>query len=140
MEFFKIDKEYVKRNLNAFMSIIENVPNEYWTDDNFLLDLDGKWEYSIGIKYSDKLVAFIIASVKNKNIHIHKFMVHEDYRSKGIGKILLNYFVDMTSKIFDSITLKVYKENDRAIDFYKSNYFIINSETEKLLEMTRRLI
>ena len=141
MNYFIIDKNFMQKHLSEFVSILKNVPNEYWSDDNFLLDLEGKWEYSIGIQSDNILIAFIIASVKTESIHIHKFMVHEDYRSKGIGKILLDYFVDMTCKNFNSITLKVYKDNQRAIDFYKANAFKkINSEHENLLEMIRRLV
>jgi len=139
MEYFIIDKEYMRKNVITFISIIKNVPNEYWSEDHFLEDLKGKWDYSIGIKRDNLLIAFIIASIKDDSIHIHKFMVRENYRSQGIGKILLDHFISITSNNFKSITLKVYKENQKAIEFYRANDFTINVEYEDLVGMIRRI-
>ena len=129
----------MEKNVDEFVSIIKNVPNEYWSNDHFLKDLNGKWEYSIGINNADILVAFIIASIKENSIHIHKFMVREGFRSQGFGKILLDHFISITSNNFKSITLKVYKENQKAIEFYRVNDFTINVEYEDLVGMIRSI-
>ena len=139
MDYFVINKEYMEKNVDEFVSIIKNVPNEYWSNDHFLMDLNGKWNYSIGMLNSGILVAFIIASIKEDSIHIHKFMVKEGFRSKGFGKILLDTFIETVSQSFKSITLKVYKENSRAIEFYKSNAFLVISDNNELVAMKRRI-
>jgi ribosomal protein S18 acetylase RimI-like enzyme len=139
MNYFVINKDYMGKYVDEFVSIIKNVPNEYWSKEHFLRDLNGKWDYSIGMRNSGILVAFIIASIKDDNIHIHKFMVKEGFRSMGFGKLILDTFIEIVSQSFNSITLKVYKENSRAIDFYKSNAFFILSDNNELIYMKRSL-
>lgn len=127
----------MSQHVDDFVSIIIDVPNEYWREEHFLMDLEGKWQYSAGIESSGILVAFLIASLKKNSIHIHKFMVRKDYRSKGIGKLLLDQFLTNLPRNLNSVSLKVYKENKRAIEFYLSNDFRICSEDEELIEMMR---
>ena len=93
---FKLTKDYLVKNINDFINILKEIPNEYWSENNFILDLPGKWDYSICItNKSNKLIGYIIASEKNDCVHIHKFMVNENYRNKKIGKTLLDSLISI---------------------------------------------
>ena len=130
MKQIKITKEYMLENLEQFKGIIKDVPNEYWTDKHFLLDLPGKWDWSITMEHEDKLIGFVIASsARAGRVHIHKFMVAKEYRSRGIGNVLLMYYMGFR------VTLKVHKSNDRAIRFYLRNAFVINEDLGEMWGM-----
>ena len=51
--------------------------------------------------------------------------VEECFHSKGIGKQLLDY----VKQIKPYLTLHVYQTNERAINFYRREHFMVRSET-----------
>ena len=51
--------------------------------------------------------------------------VEECFQSKGIGKQLLDY----VKQIKPYLTLHVYQKNERAINFYRREHFMVRSET-----------
>lgn len=57
--------------------------------------------------------------------YIAGIFVREDARSKGVGKQLLDYVKNIKS----SLTLNVYKKNERAIRFYRRELFMVRSES-----------
>lgn len=56
--------------------------------------------------------------------YVAGIFVSPDFQSKGIGKMLLNYAKDKNKML----SLNVYKENIRAVNFYLHNNFIISNE------------
>lgn len=136
-----LKKDFLKENLDSFIQIISDTENEYWDESNFLADLPLKWESSLYAEIDNKIAGFIIASKKSDAFHIHKFFVHPDYRSKKIGLALLEKFQDEISVIHScrAITLKVYKNNVKAIQFYLRNNFTIREETDELLLLKKEL-
>lgn len=64
--------------------------------------------------------------------YIGALFVDINYQGGGIGKKLIEH----TKSIYDSLTLSVYKENEKAVNFYKKVGFI--KESEKLNEETNR--
>lgn len=57
--------------------------------------------------------------------YISGLFVEEAFRSKGIGKQLLDHIKSTRSELI----FKVYQKNERAIDFYKREKFIIVGES-----------
>jgi len=137
--FIKISKEFLSLNIQEFISLLNNIPNEYWNKDCFLLDLDGKWENSIALINNNKILGYIIASIKDNNLHIHKFMIHSDFRSKGLGKVLFDQFIKINKKDFDNITLKLYSDNVGAKKFYWKLGFEITEINNELLFGIKKL-
>lgn len=136
-----LKKDFLKENIESFIQIISDTENEYWDESHFLIDLPLKWESSMYAEIDNKITGFIIASKKTDAFHIHKFFVHPDFRSKKIGLHLLEKFQDEISEIHlcRTITLKVYKNNVKAIRFYLKNNFAVQNETDELLLLKKNL-
>lgn len=58
------------------------------------------------------------------NEFIGALFVDINYQNKGIGKSLINYAMDK----YKNLNLAVYKENEKALEFYKKMGFKIISE------------
>jgi ribosomal protein S18 acetylase RimI-like enzyme len=139
--FFKIkplDKKFLETNIDGFTGILKGIEHEYWERQHFLLDLPAKWVYSlVALDASGKIIGYVIASKKDSHIHIHKFMIEKTVRCLGLGRELLAY---LCNKCIDgnieAISLKVYKDNTRAIKFYEKYGFKHTCvEKDELLKM-----
>jgi len=81
-----------------------------------------------GCKKTDILIGFIWFFRKDSNtIHINHFVVDEQYRRLGVGKLLWNQVEEhaINEKLID-IELFVTKENDSAVNFYTKRDFEID--------------
>jgi len=120
-EIKKLKKSYLRDNMEVFKKILYQVSYEYWTDEHFLLDLPGKWDYSYVAVLKDALIGFCICSIKNANVlHVHKFFIDKKYRGCGIGQNLLKKVISIciTNKI-GKISLNTYSINVEALHIYK---------------------
>ena len=77
----------------------------------------------------------------NKNAFITNVSVNESNQRKGIASILLNDCIKhFKNKNYNSIQLEVFKQNKKAITFYKNyNFKIINDQSPKILTMSLEL-
>ena len=98
-------------------------PRQYVT---YILNKD----YLVFIVEKDKdIIGYSLVRKENFNNgykgHILSFAVLEKYRSKGIGKDLMDFTYDIICKKFNVIylTLNVMVSNNRAIHFYKREGF-----------------
>ena len=75
-----------------------------------------------------QLIGFLIGQYNTNNFHILSIGVKEKYRSRGIGKYMIDILVNNPkySKHYNNITLHVHDLNDKGIKFYKKNNFVIN--------------
>ncbi len=94
---------------NYFISNYEYAKEEMKKSNIFVYEKDRKIYGFIGI--ADRFIQGIFVS--------------KDSRSKGIGKKLIDYCKEK----FDTLTLSVYKKNERAIVFYKRQGFQIQSKS-----------
>ena len=69
---------------------------------------------------NDKIVGFI-AMVEN---YLAAIFVNKNNQGKGIGKLLLEFIQNKRTMI----QLRVYEKNTKAVDFYKSQGFVIISK------------
>ena len=122
----RLDKSFLASHVDEFVEILKGIEYEYWRGEHFLMDLPEKWLHS-EVTLDDKgdVAAYIIASKKGSaNVHIHKFMVSKTYRSQGLGRQLLLFLCDRcAAEKVETLTLKVYKHNQRAISFYEKYGF-----------------
>ncbi len=137
----KLSRIELVNHIDEFVQILSKEPNEYWDKEHFLKELSKKWNFSLFVENNHKVVGYIIASKKPKCIHIHKFMVHYDSRSKGIGFLLLRKFEELCLiKGEYLIKLKVYDKNRPAIKFYLRNGFNIEKDCDnKLILMCKKI-
>lgn len=109
-----------------------NYSREIWNKSNFLMNLPGKWHYSqiMMNTESKEIIAFIIASLFQKGVHINRFAVKYTYRKRGMGKQMMDSFI--TQLDINRITLMVSKRNLSAISFYeKCDFHILTGDLLK---------
>jgi GNAT superfamily N-acetyltransferase len=95
-----IGKDYSEEGNNAFKESI--------TLQNILNRINAKSSYFFVAKYGNEIIGMI--GTKNKN-HISLFFVKKEFQGKGIGKKLLEYYLD-----------KIKKENIEIITVHSSIY------------------
>jgi ribosomal protein S18 acetylase RimI-like enzyme len=95
-----------------------------WDKDRLLSDRPGKWELSMAAFEGGRPVGLLLASLRSpRRPHIHLLLVHEGHRSVGVGQALLEAY--RTHSPWPVTTLKVSRENEGAIRFYRRNGFRI---------------
>jgi ribosomal-protein-alanine N-acetyltransferase len=99
-----------------------------WTEDwfeAFILSDEISW----GVYINKKLVAYLFAVWNEDTLHLVNIAVKADNRRRGIAKALLEklYKIALQRKI-EYISLEVRRSNLAAIDFYKSEGFLLAGE------------
>lgn len=131
MRIVKLTREIVENNIDELTSLDKSIGvEERWGIENFMRDLEGKWENSFIAMDEDNIIAFIICSLKDKyNLHIHRFVVKKECRHLGIGSHLIKFAISNLNSSVKFVTLKVRKDKISVQDFYKKNEFkLLNSE------------
>ncbi|KKG15979.1 hypothetical protein EO98_04555 [Methanosarcina sp. 2.H.T.1A.6] len=125
MSILKLTKGMISERISEFIEIDKVInTDEKWQYDNFIIDLDGKWDNSYVFFIGSEIAGYIICSVKNKeNLHIHRFAIKQEYQKMGIGSKLINEVIKDADIYIKYLTLKVYKDNLIAKRFYEKNNF-----------------
>lgn len=88
----------------------------YWLDESHFktsFEEDTYEETIFVATVNNKIVGFI--SIWEEDGFVHHLYIDEEYQNRGIGKLLLNYVLEI---IPYNITLKCLKRNKKAINFY----------------------
>ena len=98
------------------------ISKEYWNENyNIVKDVYIPMSKTFIYEDNDDIRGFI--SIIN-NDFIGALFVEKNYQSQGIGKSLIDY----AKNLYDNLSLAVYKENKKALEFYKKMGFKIISE------------
>ena len=98
------------------------ISKEYWNENyNIVKDMYIPMSKTFVYEDNDDIRGFI--SVINNNF-IGALFVEKNYQGQGIGKSLIDY----AKNLYDNLSLAVYKENEKALEFYKKMEFKIISE------------
>ena len=98
------------------------ISKEYWNENyNIVKDVYIPISKTFVYEDNDDIRGFI--SIIN-NDFIGALFVEKNYQSQGIGKSLIDY----AKNLYDNLSLAVYKENEKALEFYKKMEFKIISE------------
>ena len=98
------------------------ISKEYWNENyNIVKDVYIPMSKTFIYEENDDIRGFI--SIIN-NDFIGALFVEKNYQSQGIGKSLIDY----AKNLYDNLSLAVYKENEKALEFYKKMGFKIISE------------
>ncbi len=139
-----LTKEILKNNILDIISMENETSKSLgtelygcaWNAKNFLIDIEGKWEYSSVAIKNNKVVAYLIVSKWGNNIHGHRMAMHKNCSS--IEKVkLANALYETTKEIakknkIQSITAIVPENNKQTQHYYKKNKFIeLNSNQLK---------
>lgn len=116
-----MDLPFMQKHMERMTQVATETPAERWDESQFLMELPGKWEYSMALLYQGQVIGYLLASYKEaiNSIHIHKLIIDRQFRSKGWGEKLMYAFCQkvMEARI-PKITLKVAQTNCDAIRFY----------------------
>lgn len=121
MEIRNLSRALVHQYLDRLVEMDRETPGERWAETQFLVDLPGKWECSrLALVSSEVVGGFAIASFKENGVHVHRLVVHRDYRGRQIGRCLLASVVEgLRCRGVGDLTLKVGLSNEAAIGFYR---------------------
>ena len=98
------------------------ISKEYWNENyNIVKDVYIPMSKTFIYEDNDDIRGFI--SIIN-NDFIGALFVEKNYQGQGIGKSLIDY----AKNLYDNLSLAVYKENEKALEFYKKMEFKIISE------------
>lgn len=98
------------------------ISKEYWNENyNIVKDMYIPMSKTFVYEDNDDIRGFI--SIIN-NDFIGALFVEKNYQGQGIGKSLIDY----AKNLYDNLSLAVYKENEKALEFYKKMEFKIISE------------
>lgn len=107
---------WLKSNIESHNFVDKN----YWIN-NFDLVKSMIKESEIYIyEENNKILGFIGLSEN----YIAGIFIDKEFRNKGIGKNLLDYAKDKKDKLY----LNVYEKNNKAMNFYIKNQFIISEK------------
>lgn len=126
MKITRLTRDDLLKNMDVFLEIDSITDaDECWQSDNFLMELDGKWDNSYVVWMNGKVVGYIICSQKNEEVlHIHRFAVSHEYQKMGIGTQLVRRIIEnFVNAGIKCVTLKVRNENCYAQKFYEKNDF-----------------
>lgn len=81
---------------------------------------------------NQEIVGFALAEKKEvppfrtvKVVELEELFVKDQYRNKGIGKMLIDYFLNWAKNSgFDKAAVNVYFMNEKGIEFYKREGFV----------------
>lgn len=97
------------------------IPSEYWESNRSVMQETYLPMSQSYVLEAEGALAGFISMVDD---YLAALFVSPAEQGKGYGKILLNYVKNQK----ETITLKVYQENDHAVRFYQKNGFVIASE------------
>ena len=106
--------------LNSNIEAHSFVPKDYWIS-NYSFVLEQLIQANVYIYEQGNIIKGFVGMTDN---YMAGIFVDKNFRSMGIGKILIDYI----KGIYPSFYLNVYKENRRAVDFYKREGLNIISE------------
>lgn len=126
----------------AIVALGADQPWENWTKDNLLAERVDKWKLSMLATLTEHPVGYAIASRRERTVHLHHLIVGAQWRTVGIGTTLLQHILENAHRCAASkLTLKVHRQNTRAIRFYQQRGFTIESVEERnLLWMAMQVI
>lgn len=140
-----LNLEFLKCQNNDIKDVVELVNNSYrnnntnaWTSESHLLSgkridkvelekiLENVNSQIYIVKYDNNIVGCIQARLENQEIHIGLFAVDSKVQSSGIGKKLLSFAENESSKIWDmnSFVMEVISNRKELIEFYLRRGYI----------------
>lgn len=119
--------------LNSILDYANNLSNseiseiKTYVKNNTFKDIN---DYKL-ITFNQKIIGCLLVKTDNDNAILDEIYIEEEYRSKGIGTLIID---NVISK-YKSTLLWVYKNNNKAISLYKYLGFIVIDETENRYHM-----
>ena len=93
---------------------------------------------SIVILKKNWIVGHISFRVKKNNVQVFHLVIDEQYRRRGLAKLLIAEVENHCLKLRKTITIKVYRKNQEALNLYKNlGYTIMYSKSLRSVKMQK---
>ncbi|MFC2156801.1 GNAT family N-acetyltransferase [Acidobacteriota bacterium] len=126
----KVMSNIVGKLVEMDMTYIQEMGSEFctfpWNEENYLLDLEGKWSLSQIAKIDSAVIGGWIASCTVPQVcHSHRVLVAPHFRSSGVAKKMYSCVeTKAKEKRLERMTVEASVLNERAKSFYEDLGFI----------------
>lgn len=136
-----LTKEFCLKNIEKILEIIKLIPDVEYKKEDILAEkkgdriLYGKWEHSLVLLDEKNVVGVLIAYEREKEkdglynepcFYINEVAISRKYKGKGLGKTLLQFFIEKTNKysyLNGNIRIRIQttnsEKNKKVIELYK---------------------
>ncbi len=95
-----------------------------WGRDSYLKELPRKWDVSRSARLDGHLVGYCLGSVRGGMLWIHRFVVSDQARGRGVGAAILGEMIRVAERAeLNGLILKTPLENTGAVNFYTTHGF-----------------
>lgn len=131
---YELINPYINKNISQEVDRIYNNMNTFIKDNTAII---------IGAFNENVLIGFIWGYIKKENIeeaHVNYFFIKDNYRSQGIGKLLIKEMQEKLSCMnVKKIELLVDKTNEKAINFYAKQGFSVKEKKENKIKLIKEI-
>lgn len=82
------------------------------------------------IRSDEKIVGYILFVTKKYSDTVRIYSIAVSIRSRGYGQALLDFAIERSERFKKDLTLEVRVDNQKAIDLYTKNGFVIEKRLE----------
>lgn len=128
MSDYKIRIANIEDTFNLYQLNKECLPLYYQPLEYMIMLMSG---YIILVMedQNNNIVGYSVNQYQDNRCHILSIGIKQDLRSKGLGKIMLEYLYDIAkNNKSEFLSLYVHFDNTKGINFYKKNNFNVQSE------------
>jgi ribosomal protein S18 acetylase RimI-like enzyme len=119
VHFERLGREVAVAEGAKLLALSADQPWENWSIDNLIADRPSKWTLSMVARIAGEPIGYVIASVAESRVHIHRLVVGADHRRRGVGERLIRLVAATAESTgAKTLTLKVHQTNRSAADFY----------------------
>jgi ribosomal protein S18 acetylase RimI-like enzyme len=121
VEIVQLTRDECHRVLDSLIAISAEEDGFAWTSEQLLHDMPDKWTLSaIARDAQRRVVGYQVTSRAPGHPHLHRIMVAADWRSAGIGALLMAWLCRACmERNWAPLTFKVHATNHRAVQFYQ---------------------
>ena len=131
VKILQLNRETMISKLEGILALEHNwvgIGERPWTDENFLREINNKWDLSFLAMRRDEIVGYSIGFESNPGVaYFGKVVVDKNYRGMGIGKKLLTEFEKKCADLgLSGIHFKSQIPNNTANKMYtEAGYHIV---------------
>ena len=133
IQYTLLTRDRARKFGHLLVSLGADLPWDYWTIENLLVDRPQKWRLSMLATVDDNPVGYLIASYREGSVHIHHNIVGQKWRGMGIGRKLMNHLSKNAYALgANNITFKIHRNNHGAINLFQSlGYAFMDKQNEQ---------
>lgn len=121
-----------ERDIPSIMEIERSSFSTPWTEMSFLSEIYRKHGVALVAVWEEKVIGYVCANYVLHESHILNLAVHENYRRRGIGTLLMNEVIrELKRRKCVFVYLEVRESNIGAREFYTRFGFKVESRRKK---------